>query len=575
MLRPLLLLFLALTISVSAQETMIRETYDPVTDTHVEVLALFTKPSAGGYFPVRVKIANNLNRDSNIRLDFETSCPYNDELRSTSSFKLSAAAGKTVVRDLMVPLSPASDSNSSITLNATLSGSLGQASNSIRSSREKNQPACLLSETLFTPNASTLDSEINTKLGGTHGGSVEFAAKFDPKQLPDDWLAFSGYDNVIMTDADWSNVPPSARNAILSWVRLGGQLIIYNSSSRSLVTLGLPIETGFGRISTPTLTTSAAFTSEMVGTVMENPTKPRQASINDDYQSSWPLRKLFGVLVDHYPFFVVVMICFGILVGPVNLFVFAKSGQRHRLFITTPVISLAASLILIGLIITLDGFGGSGIRRVLMEVRPDDGINAAYIHQEQFSRTGLLTGADFTINTPSIFQPVTIVESRLARFTGGPAAKGVFNLQPADGKLVASGDWFLSRSEHGQTLSAVVSTRGLIERTDVVNTFVSTFEFPIETLYFLDESQQWYRANTIETGKRFTLTAVDFNMATEEIQAEANEFVSRNKNFLELAKNRPGHFIAITTRAPGIDTHPGIRWKETHTVITGPVMGKN
>lgn len=575
MFRFFLLVFLALAPPVFSQETIIRQVYDPVTDTHVEVLALFTKPSPGGYFPVRVKIANNLIIASNIRLDFESNCPYNDELRTTSSFKLSAAAGKTVVRDLMVPLSPASDSDSSINVNATLSGSLGQASNSIRSSREKSQPASLLSETLFTPNASTLDSEINTKLGSSRSGSVEFAAKFDPKQLPDDWLAFSGYDDVIMTDTDWSNVPTSARNAILSWVRLGGQLIIYHSSSSSLTAMGLPTEAGFGRISTPALTTGAALASEMVRSVMGNPTKPRQASLNYDYQSRWPLRTLFGDQAFHQTFFVVVMICFGILVGPVNLFVFAKSGQRHRLFITTPMIALAASLILIGLIITLDGFGGSGIRRVLMEVRPDDGLNAAYIHQEQFSRTGILTGADFTIKTSSIFQPVTIAETRLARFTGGSAAKGAFNLQPTDGKIVASGDWFQSRSEHGQALSAVVSTRGRIERTDAANTLVSTFQFPIETLYYLDESQQWYRANTIETGKRFTLTAIDSSMAIQSLTDEANAFIKRNNEFLNVAKNRPGHFIAITSHAPGIDTHPSIRWKETHTVITGPVMNRD
>ena len=86
------------------------------------------------------------------------------------------------------------------------------------------------------------------------------------------------------------------------------------------------------------------------------------------------------------------LVLFGILVGPVNLFVLAKSGRRHRLFITTPLISLGASLLLILLIIFQDGFGGRGMRRVLMEVRPDAGQNAAFLHQEQIARTGILTG---------------------------------------------------------------------------------------------------------------------------------------------------------------------------------------
>ena len=45
-----LLLFLTFALRICAQETLIREVYDPATDTHVEVLALFTKPSPGGFF---------------------------------------------------------------------------------------------------------------------------------------------------------------------------------------------------------------------------------------------------------------------------------------------------------------------------------------------------------------------------------------------------------------------------------------------------------------------------------------------------------------------------------------------
>ncbi len=48
-------------------------------------------------------------------------------------------------------------------------------------------------------------------------------------------------------------------------------------------------------------------------------------------------------------------------------------------------------MILIALIIFQDGFGGNGMRRVLMEVRPDAGQNAAFLHQEQFTRTGILS----------------------------------------------------------------------------------------------------------------------------------------------------------------------------------------
>jgi hypothetical protein len=571
MLRYLLLLALAL--PISAQETMIREVLDPVTDTHVEVLALFSKPSPGGFLPVRVKIANNLKNDSRVHLAFESESDYGNKLTARSSFSFDTPGGKTTTRDIIVPLSPAGDYYGGTNITTKLSGSMGLAENTIRSSIDRNQPSVLLSEALFTPNASLLDSALSGKFSGSRGGSNEFAAKFDPKQLPDDWLAFSGYDSVIMTDGDWSDIPPGARNAVLSWVRLGGQLAIYATSTTTAAALGLPADAGFGSIVIKNVASDLKLDApKVVDLVANNPTKPRHSSNQNDFDGTWPLQRLFGEQKFQYALFIIVLIIFAILVGPVNLFVFAKSGQRHKLFITTPLISLGASLILIVLIITQDGFGGNGMRRILMEVRPDGGVNAAYLHQEQFCRTGVLTGSDFTIDTPALFQPVAIAPSRWARFTSGSGSKGNFDLQPSDGKLQASGDWFQSRSEHGHVLSTVISTRGRIEKTDTPGTYLSTFDFPIDTLLYQDEAKQWHRANDITAGKRFTLTPVDATMALPVLTGEINAFAPRNQQFLKTSILRPGHFVAITTHAPGIDTNPGIKWKQTHTVITGPVV---
>ncbi|RYD24069.1 MAG: hypothetical protein EOP88_01645 [Verrucomicrobiaceae bacterium] len=575
--RLLILLALVFSPLLSAQDTMIRELYDPKTDTHVEVLALFTKPSPGGYFPVRVKIANNLQTDREVRLDFNSGQNYSNELVTKSSFSFQATAGKTVLRDIMVPLSPPNGYYGNNNVEVAMSGTLGRSSNSIYSEVGPDQPAVLLSESLFTPNASTLDAEVRAKSGASHRGTSDFAAKFDPKQLPDEWLAFSGYDSVIMTDGNWMDVPPGARTAILAWVRLGGQLVIYSTSSSSRAALGLPEDGGYGTIELKSIPSTLMLNAtETVNLVMGgNITKPRQTSLRNDFSTSWPLQNKFGAQAFRYGWFILVLVIFGVLVGPVNLFVLAKSGQRHKLFITTPLISLGASVVLIALIIVQDGFGGRGFRRVLMEVRPDGDLNAAYLHQEQFSRTGVLTGSRFTLESPSVLQPVAIAKSRWSRFTDGGGAKGNFNLQPEGAKIEATGDWFQSRSEHGHALTSVISTRGRIEATGKENTFVSTFDFPIERLYYLDSAKQWHRAEDVGTGKPFTLVPLDSSMVLSELGQEAAGFTKRNRDFLERAQERPGHFIAVTAGSPGIDTNPGIRWEETRTIITGPVLGKN
>ncbi len=567
-----LLFLLALVIPVSAQETMIRKVFDTKTDTHVEVLALFTQPSRGGFLPVRVKIANNLKSDRSINLSFE--CKQGYGVSASSEFSFTAAAGKALTQDIMVPLiSSPTPYGDQLGLTANLSGSLGSESGTIRSETSSGIPSVLLSEALFTPNGSMLDAEVRTKSGTSYGGGT-FAGKFDPKQLPSDWLAFSGYDSVMMTDTDWSNVPTSDRNAILSWMNLGGQLVIYSQGHPNNATLGIPEDTGYGSLVIQSIGSDLKLAPAQTIALVSGSRRvaARAASIRSDYDGKWPLQGRFGIQGFHYGIFIAVLVVFGVVVGPVNLFVLAKSGQRHRLFITTPLISLGASLILIALIIFQDGFGGSGMRRVLMEVRSDGSTNAAFIHQEQFSRTGILTGSRFTVDPACFFTPVPIAQSRWARYTTDYNTRGNFNLQPGGGKMEAGGDWWQSRSEHGHALSAVVSTRGRIEHTADPNVFVSTFDFPIETLYFLDEAKQWHRAENIATGKPFTLTSVDASMADPALADEVNGFTQRNQQILNRAKNRPGHFIAMTGQAPGIDTNPGIRWKETRTVITGPVV---
>lgn len=573
MTRPLLILLGSL-LPLAGQETMIRKVYDTKTDTHVEVTSLFSTPPASGFLPVRVKIANNLDAGRSIRLDFNSSADYSNGLVTNSSFSFSAEGHKTVTRDILVPVCPANTSNSGYnyaSVTANLSGSLGTESNSIRTQCSMDKAGVLLSEALFSPNASKLDS---ARASGATYGTSPFASRFDPKQLPSEWQAYSGFDSVLMTDTDWTNVPAGAKNALISWMILGGQLVIHSQTSSTAATLGIPDDTGYGALVIAPLHSSLDLNAADTLMIVDhrNPVKSRNISSRTDYRTAWNLQAQFGSQGFQYALFIVVLIVFAIVVGPINLFVLAKSTRRHRLFITTPIISLVASLILIALIIFQDGFGGRGMRVALMEVRSDGGLNAAFVHQEQLSRTGVLLGSGFTVDPSCFFSPVPISHSPWSRFDERNT-RGTFNLQPGDGRLQASGDWWKSRSEQAHALSAVVPTRGRIEQTTTPDQLVSTFDFPIKTLYFRNRNNQWLRAESIETGKPFMLVPVDHSMVGPEIARLAESFCERNRKLLETASNRMGgHFIAVTEQAPAIETLRGINWRKTQTVITGRVV---
>ncbi|QTN31783.1 hypothetical protein HZ994_05395 [Akkermansiaceae bacterium] len=557
----------------SAQETLFRQVADTKTDTHVEATALFAHPSLGGYHPVRILIANNQRVPHTVRLDFSDSTNYNNGLSTSSTFSFTAPPGRTVTSDILVPLAPQNGIVNYSNMSCRLSGTMGNTQSTLSSPFSVDFPCVLLSNSLYTPNASSLDSEVSSRGGHSRfGGSSDFATKFDPKRLPDDWRAFSGFDTIMLTDSDWSEIPPGPRNAITSWLRLGGHLVIHSSSNPTLSALGIPDDASFGKAQVrpiaPSLTLNPKQTVDLA--TSGRVAKTRMQSVANDFDGSWPLQDAFGEKSFNYILFIVILLAFGILVGPVNLFVFAKSGQRHRLFVTTPIISVATSLILIALIILQDGFGGDGTRLVLMEVRPDGNQNAAYVQQEQFSRTGVMTSPSFSVDASALMVPVPIASNRWSRFTSGYDASGSYDIQPSGGKLFASGGWFQSRSEQGQLITAVVPTRGRIESTPQPDTLISTFDFPIQTLLYKDASGQWHRAENVIKGNRVKLIPVDPTMAMPLLRKNRNLFTERNRSYLERIEDRNDHFIAFTDKAPAIDTHAGIVWKTT-TIITGPI----
>lgn len=590
MLRHLLLIALLLAAPLFAQESLFIQVPNPTNPkdrTKVELTALFSMPSPSGYLPIRVTTINQRKNDAKLRfLCSSTSGSGGEDNALESEFSLLAKAGATSINDLLVPLTTQLDSSGygGNSISIRMSGSLGSNYGNLSADFTSGGPAILMSEKLHTASASALDAELSSRPGGY--GSQSFAARFEPSAMPEDWRAYSGYDILILSDDDWHQVVPGARNAILQWCRLGGQLAIYCiRESTHFASLGIETEQsadfasyGYGQIGLHKAPTGlrlnpGATLTRYYGTPF---LKPLDSSILNDYSNYWPLHHKFGSQKFSYALFIVVLIGFGILVGPVNLFVFAKSGQRHKLFITTPIISLATSALLILLILIKDGVGGHGERIALIEVRPDSGENNAYVLQEQISRTGVLIGSTFSLHEDATISPVPIADNnawaRLTPQTGGAGARYTANFE--DAKLALSGDWFQSRSEQGQLIRAVVPTRGRIELKSQTGqpTLLSTFDFEIDTLYYIDHNSGFWVAHKLKSGTSITcnpITEADYQSA---IADQASKLGDRHRQCLDSATQRPGHYIAITDQAPALESFDSIRWQSTHTILTGPAL---
>jgi len=592
-------LLLASPLTLQAQHQLVRQVYDTPTNTWVEVTSLFGKLPAYGYAPIRVTINNGTQEKQNFVLKFTSkddhSYGQDSGSRMNSSFSCSCDPSSKETYDFLVPLTSifqTSSYNSGTGLDLTLSCS-GYASTSGHMFTETSDtwPTILLSNTLYVPNASSLTSHINSSHSRS-GSDLQFAGEFSTKTMPTDWRAYLGQDVIMLTSDNWTDLDPGARTAILEWNRFGGRLIIYSSneattfsslnitesathSTTHSTTESASIQRSLGQVSLLPLPSSkrldATKTTKMIETIDGSAYETNYQSILNDYSGRWPLQITLGEKNFNIAFFILILVTFGVLVGPINLFVFAKAGKRHKLFITTPIISLAASLLLIVIIIFQDGFGGRGHRLLLMEITPEE--NNAYIIQEQATRTGVLLSSSFETSEPTLMTPVALKKSRWSRIVLNGQSPSRYTANHGDQGLDVSGDWFQSRSVHGHLLKTIRPTRGRIELSPVSGApkLTSSFDFDLGTLFYQSPDQSWWKADALNKGNTTTLNPCTENEFKEWLKIQSDRFSKRNAQQFKSLITSPGRFYAITEDAPGIDTYNSIKWLTTTTIITGTV----
>jgi hypothetical protein len=275
-----------------------------------------------------------------------------------------------------------------------------------------------------------------------------------------------------------------------------------------------------------------------------------------------------------------ILFVFGIVVGPVNLFYFARAGRRHKLFITTPLISLGAAALLLLVIFFQDGTGGKGHRAGLVYL--DAAENAAFVHQFQVSRTGVLFGGSFTTADPSVVSMAVLPASRWTRLkldddTGYRNRSDRQRYSVSD--KTHAGDWFQSRAEQAQIIDAVQSTRGRIELkpgSQGAPVIVSSLTAPLERVFYVDgNGKYWTSPGKVTTGADVSLTESsrgDFIAWTKDAGVMIPHEARRNLTAFE----HVNFFFASSTdpRAGIMETLDSIDWESDSVLLFGPLAAK-
>ena len=624
-LRTVILLIFSLisvlvgTVSAQSRGISIKETYNKKGDPLIslEMESLIEKLPTSGYYPIRVKIVNDGPTDRKWQFFFTSSGEnFGEGNRLNSDFTVTCKAASVAGVDLLVPVMSVLNNRNPGFMPSSSRGPLrtqldvdvrppplletsrrivtsrGSLDTEIARGSSFYWPSVIYSEEIENPNGNALDKATAAHLHGSASGaprpSGEFGGLFLAEYMPDDWRAYIGYDACVLTEKEWNELPAGARNALRQWNRLGGSLIIYTTNpATDLNTLGFGRDTAGSSVADPGWGTTilrpfpsdglleASGVVKLVADAVKKTGGPRISDPRDNFRSSWKLQDALGIKTSQMILVIIVLVVFGVLVGPINLFVFARAGKRHKLFISTPLISLGASIILLGLILFQDGFGGYGKRLILHEIGPD---NTAYISQEQIARTGVLLKTSFTTSEPSFLSPLTIGESRWARVTeGNGGGKGVYNIEMTEAGMAATGDWFKSSSEHGHLLETVRPSRERISLLAGFDepTINSTFGFVLEKVFFRDLTGQLWSTSNLQQGRNTSMTQAEETEFTSWFSELQQRFGPRNRARLNLARNRRGYFFGFAPETDGISSLASIDWKTTSTFVTGQLSSVN
>lgn len=577
-LRRSCLLPVALLISAFPSESWARGnfgswTVDGLTKTQVEVYSPFEGLPNRGYLPVTVKIRNGFEQDRRWTISFDAKprYGYGESVTSKSSFTITTPKLSETEHELMVPIPTSVDRSPEAEVIMQLSArGINPRSGSLQGYHHRDWPSIAFSDEL--DGRDNLD-QLTTHLRNVRkviSSNEPAATLFEAKDLSSDWRAYTGFDVIMLTDTEWMALEPSVRREILAWNRLGGHLLIYTTaanaspSSFGIEDVGAKGNRSLGKVSVVSWNEDRINYKDTAGLLIKVPKLANQ--LYNSFTTKWGLQKTFGFRNFNPVAVFLILIAFAIAVGPVNLFVLAKPGMRHRLFITTPIISLAASFLLILLIIFQDGFGGSGIRAAVMLLNSEPEERRAYVIQEQISRTGVLLNRSFEMEEPTFLSPAVMNTSRWTHFDDSSSLGATFRYLGSD----LGGDWFQSRSEQAHYAQTIRPTRARIERLgkdeDETPRFFSSIDFGLRDFFYISESGKvWKATSEVQAGQEIKLVESDEEALTAFWNSARADFTTPLKAKIgKLIEQEKDTFfaMAISPRDHLVPTLQSIRWKK-------------
>lgn len=555
----------------------------------------FSALPPSGCVPFRVTIRNDGNTPGTWHITFEGGA--NVYMRGMGSSLMSedvtVKANASDSFDFMVPLTASTDRSHANSLQVGITGpGFGDSGLEGRNlaafinyGAEPQSPFTLVGSEILGPSGTGwLETWYKNRRQAFAGSAVDASA------LPSDWRAYSGVAAICLKDSEWLALSAVQHDALCDYVAQGGELLLFSAEDTGARATGLrlpqsdgnPGAYGLGYISLATYPT-LPIDPQILDTEVKRHRAPAAENIDQNF-STWDLRKQLGSIQVSGAFILCFVLLFGTLVGPVNMFVFAKGRQRFRLFWTTPLISILASLSLMAGILLTDGLGGSGRQMIVIYSLPD--ANREVVVQEQVARTGLLFHTGWHSDQHYLITPVSDSSMGNAMYRNGAYAGRSDGLEENfPNKYVQSGgtyagNWFRSREVSGQYLQAVRPSRSTLT---VLNpggfnsgqeppVLLSSFPQELSHVYLIDPQGHFWTCENLEPGVKKSgapSSGIELNRFWTDVCGHAG---GKLRPALSRIEKLPGFFFAsgIPPESDRLNTLDEIRWQVASGIYLGP-----
>lgn len=330
-----------------------------------------------------------------------------------------------------------------------------------------------------------------------------------PERLPDEWQAYLGLKDLWISAAAWDQLSESQRRAVRRSVMAGQRLVFFGTGSRTAEEIGftllgvpwtlqqrVPIPCGWG---------SAVW-------FVDRPEKvyPPQKPSADFFESNVDIR---GAEQVPSGVFLAIVLCFALLIGPVNFLVVRAWGRRMLFLATTPALAIVASLSLFGYSALRDGFGIRASVRSITYLPPDG--NEAVVFSVSALYSGLGTGTWTYAPDTIVFRRYESHEDydyRRYRGRGSPSSERL-EIDWSQGQRI-SGGWVPARTLTKIGMVQVVPHRARLaveesgEGLRVHNGLGCRIEEGV-----LRRGESWYRIPRVEEGQSVVAVSIPAEQA--------------------------------------------------------------